>query len=56
MSRMKDLVIEINDLLDNTYLLAADIAKTLSCPIELVNDVIEYRWYEQTKSPSGQLS
>jgi hypothetical protein len=47
MARMKELYTEINDLLDNTYLLTEDIAKKLGCPIDFVNQAVQQRWNDQ---------
>lgn len=47
MSAMKNLYIEINELLDTTNLLCYDIAVKLNCPVSYVNDVVEQRLFER---------
>lgn len=44
MSKMSDLNIEINDLLDNTKLMVAEIANALDIPVEMVEAVVLERW------------
>ena len=46
MSSMKTLVTEIEELLDNTNLLCNDIAFQLSCPVNIVYDIVEARFWE----------
>ena len=44
MSAMKNLYIEINELLDTTNLLCEEIANKVGCPVSIVNDIVEQRW------------
>ena len=46
MSAMKNLVIDIEELLDTTNMLCDEIALKLNCPVSMVHDVVEYRWQE----------
>jgi len=48
MSCMSNLDYEINELLDTTRMSCEEIAESLHCPIEFVNDVVQYRWEERT--------
>jgi uncharacterized protein YoxC len=44
MSAMKNLYMEINELLDTTNLLCDDIAEKVDCPVSFVHDIVEQRW------------
>jgi hypothetical protein len=44
MSTISEMRAEINELLDTTHLLCAEIAKRVGCPVEMVNAVVEERW------------
>jgi predicted XRE-type DNA-binding protein len=44
MSAMKNLYMEINELLDTTNMLCEDIAAKVGCPVSFVNDIVEQRW------------
>jgi hypothetical protein len=41
---MKELMEEINYLLDTTRWSCADIADYCSCPVSYVNEIVEARW------------
>ena len=47
MGQMKNLWEDINYLLDTTQMLCDEIAATLECPVEWVNEVVEDRWKER---------
>ena len=44
MSKMSELNIEINELLDNTKLMVSEIANSLDIPVEMVEAVVLERW------------
>jgi hypothetical protein len=44
MSAMKNLYMEINELLDTTNMLCEGIADKVGCPIDMVHDIVEQRW------------
>lgn len=46
MSAMKNLMIEIEELLDTTNLLCDEIAAKLNCPVSIVHDIVEHRFQE----------
>jgi hypothetical protein len=44
MSAMKELYMEINELLDTTSLLCDDIAAAANCPVSIVHQIVEERF------------
>ena len=44
MSAMKELYMEINELLDTTGLLCDDIAAAANCPVSMVYEIVEERF------------
>jgi predicted XRE-type DNA-binding protein len=56
MSAMKNLYMEINELLDTTNLLCEDIAEKVSCPVSFVNDIVEQRWNDRVEDDSEFLA
>lgn len=46
MAAVKNLVEDINHLLDTTKWTIDEIANYLECPISWVNDIVEQRWKE----------
>ena len=52
MSRMSELDIEINNLLNNTKFMINEIANMLNIPEKMVEDVVAARW-EKIKEEAG---
>jgi predicted XRE-type DNA-binding protein len=50
MSKMKELYIEIEELLENTCLLTEEIAAKVGCSVSIVNDIVEHQWLNNEKS------
>jgi hypothetical protein len=44
MSKMKELWEDIHYLLDTTKWSCDEIANSLKCPVEMVNEIVEERW------------
>jgi hypothetical protein len=47
MGQMKSLWEDINYLLDTTKFSCEEIANTLGCPVDWVNEIVEQRWNER---------
>jgi hypothetical protein len=47
MGQMKHLWEDINYLLDTTKFSCEEIANSLSCPVDWVNEIVEQRWIER---------
>ena len=41
---MSDIEIEINELLDTTFMLFEEVAAQVGCPVEWVEKIVEKRW------------
>ena len=50
MSYFSNLDYEINELLDTTRMSCEEIAASLQCPVQFVNDVVEQRWNERVSA------
>ena len=50
MAAMKGLWENINYLLDTTKWSCEEIANSLNCPVEFVNEIVEQRWNERIEA------
>ena len=51
MSKMKELMMDINELISTTTLSCEEIANRCGCPVSFVNDVVQQRWCEMNDMP-----
>jgi predicted XRE-type DNA-binding protein len=46
MSKMAELNMDIHYLLDTTRMTCQEVADTLGCPVDWVNEIVEQRWQD----------